>query len=136
MASSDKNKRKKGDEGEEIAAALLASKGCVVIARNKWVSIPGVGRREIDIIALDGDALVLAEVRTREAGERSVDAADSLDARKLRHMFEAANYLLSSRAPGIPAQVKRARIDLIAINKNGAAAELRHIKDLREEKAD
>lgn len=132
--ANDRNRRAEGSEGEDIAAALLASNGCSVLARNYWVSIPNIGRREIDIVAVDGDALVLVEVRMREAGERSIDAADSLDARKYRHMFEAANYLLSSDLFQIPDGVRRARIDLIAINKSGLSAEARHFKDLREQR--
>ncbi|MGW2993823.1 YraN family protein, partial [Streptomyces sp. NPDC001193] len=53
-----------GRYGEELAARRLAEAGMTVIARN-WRCRSG----EIDIVARDGDALVVCEVKTRRAGE-------------------------------------------------------------------
>ncbi|MET9697589.1 YraN family protein [Streptomyces sp. NPDC006529] len=52
-----------GRYGEELAARRLTGAGMTVIARN-WRCRGG----EIDIIARDGDALVVCEVKTRRAG--------------------------------------------------------------------
>jgi putative endonuclease len=49
-----------GRDGEEAAAGYLAQRGMQVVARN-WRCRYG----EIDIIALDGAALVFCEVKTR-----------------------------------------------------------------------
>ena len=49
-----------GRQGEELAAGFLAKAGLVVLERN-WRCKDG----EIDIVALDGRALVICEVKTR-----------------------------------------------------------------------
>ena len=49
-----------GRRGEELAADYLESQGMRIVDRN-WRCPEG----EIDIVALDGDALVIAEVKTR-----------------------------------------------------------------------
>lgn len=49
-----------GEYGERVAAQSLIDAGMVVLARN-WRTTSG----EIDIVARDGDVLVLCEVKTR-----------------------------------------------------------------------
>lgn len=49
-----------GAYGEDVAARHLEEKGLVVLARN-WRCAAG----EIDIVALDGDVIVICEVKTR-----------------------------------------------------------------------
>ena len=51
-----------GRRGEELAAGYLESLGMPIVERN-WRCAEG----EIDIVALDGDALVIAEVKTRRS---------------------------------------------------------------------
>ena len=51
-----------GRRGEELAAEYLESQGMLIVERN-WRCPDG----EIDIVALDGDALVIAEVKTRRS---------------------------------------------------------------------
>ena len=50
-----------GRRGEELAAGYLEAQGMRIVDRN-WRCPEG----EIDIVALDGDALVIAEVKTRK----------------------------------------------------------------------
>ncbi|HAP88620.1 MAG TPA: hypothetical protein DEQ49_07835, partial [Arthrobacter bacterium] len=57
-----KSKDLLGRRGEELAAGYLESLGMLVVERN-WRCTEG----EIDIVALDGDALVIAEVKTRRS---------------------------------------------------------------------
>ncbi|MER5728521.1 YraN family protein [Streptomyces sp. NPDC002138] len=54
-----------GRYGEELAARRLTGAGMTVIARN-WRCRGG----EIDIVAREGDTLVVCEVKTRRAGPR------------------------------------------------------------------
>jgi len=51
-----------GRRGEELAAGYLEAQGMRIVDRN-WRCAEG----EIDIVALDGDALVIAEVKTRKS---------------------------------------------------------------------
>ncbi|MFO8000983.1 MAG: YraN family protein [Marinilabilia sp.] len=51
-----------GKKGEDKAAAYLLEKGYRIVARNFRYD-----RKEVDIIAFDGEELVIVEVRTRES---------------------------------------------------------------------
>ena len=51
-----------GRRGEDLAAGYLEAQGMRIVDRN-WRCSEG----EIDIVALDGDALVIAEVKTRKS---------------------------------------------------------------------
>lgn len=65
-----------GRKGEREAEKLLKRKGYQLLARN-WRS----GRDEVDLICLDGKAVVFVEVRTRKKGAL-VSGFDSIDQRK------------------------------------------------------
>jgi putative endonuclease len=52
-----------GASGEEAAARYIERLGWRVVARNVRV-----GRGELDIVAIDGDELVIVEVRSRRIG--------------------------------------------------------------------
>ena len=56
------DKQKRGEWGEKIALEYLAKKGYTIVAKN-WHN----GHEEIDIIAKDGEMLVIVEVKTRES---------------------------------------------------------------------
>ncbi|MEI6374815.1 MAG: YraN family protein [Actinomycetes bacterium] len=60
-----------GRYGEDVAARYVQQCGWQILARN-WRS----GRGELDVVALDGDCLVVIEVKTR----RSVEFGDPLEA--------------------------------------------------------
>jgi len=53
-----------GIKGEQIATDFLLNKGYIIIHRN-WRS----GRKELDIIAQQGDTLVIVEIKTRTSLE-------------------------------------------------------------------
>src|SRR5690606_27815815 len=65
-----------GRRGEREAEKLLKSKGFVILARN-WRS----GRDEIDLVCIDGKAVVFVAVRAR-AKDALVSGYDSIDRRK------------------------------------------------------
>ncbi|MEU5545897.1 YraN family protein [Streptomyces sioyaensis] len=62
-ASTDTRRRALGRYGEDLAARRLTEAGMRILDRN-WRCRDG----EIDIVAADGDALVVCEVKTRRAG--------------------------------------------------------------------
>ncbi|GAA1599739.1 YraN family protein [Streptomyces globosus] len=95
-----------GRYGEELAVRRLAEAGMTVIERN-WRCREG----EIDILARDGDALVVCEVKTRRAGpyEHPMAAVRPGKAERLRRL--AGRWLADHGGPP-PGGV---RIDLVGI---------------------
>src|SRR5918996_1371726 len=59
-----------GRAAEALAADRLSRAGFAIVARNVRVRTPEVGG-EIDLIALDGHALVFVEVKAGRAGSRA-----------------------------------------------------------------
>ncbi|MDX2393087.1 YraN family protein [Streptomyces sp. NPDC054904] len=95
-----------GRYGEDLAARALTRAGMTVIARN-WRCRGG----EVDIVARDGDALVVCEVKTRRVGnfEHPMAAVRAAKAARLRRLAE--RWLADHGGPP-PGGV---RIDLVAV---------------------
>ncbi|MCF8357500.1 MAG: YraN family protein [Prolixibacteraceae bacterium] len=73
-----------GKKGEEIAINHLVNKGYTIRDRNWYYQ-----KLEIDIVAVDGDELVIVEVKTRSARIYE-DLRDSISSRKIRFLVNAA----------------------------------------------
>lgn len=114
------HRRNLGARGEELAAQYLRAQGLKVLERN-WRCVRG----ELDIVARDGDCLVVVEVRTlRNAHGRSPE--DSVTMAKQRRLLTLAQvYLEQSGWKG------DCRIDIVAVNldRQGQVVQLNHIKD-------
>jgi putative endonuclease len=82
------DRRELGAAAEEIAAAYLAAHGADVLERNYRRRLG-----ELDVIAREGDILLIVEVRTRSTSAYG-DAAASVNARKRRRIVRAAQQLL------------------------------------------
>jgi putative endonuclease len=81
--------KEKGDKGEERAVRFLENAGYVVIAR-KWRTRRG----EVDIIAVKGEVLVFAEVKTLPSG--CFDTLERvLDTRKQKRIVETSKRFLA-----------------------------------------
>ncbi|MFR0356943.1 YraN family protein [Streptomyces sediminimaris] len=96
-----------GRYGEDLAARRLAEAGMTVLDRN-WRD----GRTgEIDIVALDGDVLVVCEVKTRRDGrfEHPMAAVTPEKARRLRNLAERWIQTHGGAPPG------GARVDLVGV---------------------
>jgi putative endonuclease len=85
------HRQKIGQRAEEIAAAFLRAKGLEVLERN-------FRRRlgELDVVARQGEVLIIAEVRTR-ASDLYGGAASSVGFRKQQRLVRAAAQLLQQR---------------------------------------
>ncbi|MCX3058901.1 YraN family protein [Streptomyces beihaiensis] len=106
-----------GKYGEELAARRLAEAGMTVLARNWRAGRSG----EIDIVARDGDAVVVCEVKTRRAGrggrgegrgrafEHPMAAITPDKAHRLRQLAERWAHEHGGAPPG------GIRIDLIGV---------------------
>jgi putative endonuclease len=114
-----KSKDLLGRHGEDLAAGYLESLGMLVVERN-WRCPEG----EIDIVALDGDALVIAEVKTR----RSLDYGhpfEAVGAEKLARLHRLASAWCRDRELRMP----RRRVDVIAVIDDGTGRpEVEHLK--------
>jgi len=112
--------RARGAAGEALAAQHLERLGMRIIARNLHFR-----HAELDLIALDGAALVIVEVRLR-ASARFGSAEASVDGRKQRRIARAAAELLSRG--GLP-RFSRVRFDVVAIDASTAPPVVAHIRD-------
>ncbi len=81
-------KTKLGTAGEKAAVRFLKRGGFKVLARNYTCPIG-----ELDIVAMDENAIVFVEVKTREHG-RDADPESNIDARKRRKLTQVARYWL------------------------------------------
>jgi putative endonuclease len=96
-----------GRRGEDLAHRFLRRQGFVIVARNYRLA---AGNGEADLIAREGDALVIVEVKSRESGAYGPpDRAISEE--KIRHIRRVAREY-SSRS-GTPWE--QVRFDVIAI---------------------
>ncbi|MFC8225824.1 YraN family protein [Streptomyces sp. NPDC057287] len=95
-----------GRYGEDLAARLLADAGMIVLERN-WRCRAG----EIDIVARDGAAVVVCEVKARRAGsfQHPMEAVTPAKADRLRRLAEIWLDRHGGPPPG------GVRIDLIGV---------------------
>ena len=112
--------RARGAAGEALAARHLEQLGLRIVARNVHLR-----HAELDLIALDGTALVVVEVRLR-ASERFGSAAESVDGRKQRRIVRAASELLARG--GLP-RFSRVRFDVVAIDASADPPVVTHFRD-------
>ncbi len=108
-----------GHWGEQVAAEYLEHKGFRILWRN-WRD----GHRDIDIVAIDADQLVIVEVKTRR-NDSYMAPEQAVDQRKIRNLSYAAAKFARSNDLDMPI-----RFDIVAIT--GTAADnctVNHIED-------
>lgn len=94
-----------GRFGEDLAAARLTEAGLRVLARN-WRCPTG----EIDIVARDGDCLVICEVKTRRTNKYGTPA-EAVGQRKVRRLRELALHWLDAQEIYVP----EIRFDVVSV---------------------
>ena len=101
-----------GRFGENVATRHLLAAGLTVLARN-WRCREG----EVDIVALDGDVLVMCEVKTRRGVGfgTPLDAITPAKAARLRRL--ACRWLADQRAasPGDFSAYAEVRFDVVCV---------------------
>ncbi len=100
------SKQISGIKGEDIAASYLVKKGYKIIERNFRAK-----GGEIDIIAIDGDTLVFAEVKARSTDEFG-SPLEAITYRKMKSLVRTAEFY-KLRNPKLPEIL---RIDAVAIS--------------------
>ncbi|MGY0018992.1 YraN family protein [Streptomyces sp. cg35] len=101
-----------GKYGEDLAARRLTDAGMTVLARNWRAGRTG----EIDIVARDGDAIVVCEVKTRRGRGRAGGAFEhpmaAITPAKARRLHELAERWAQEHGGAPPGGV---RIDLVGV---------------------
>lgn len=112
-----------GKAGEERAADYFEGRGFRIIARN-WRCAVG----EIDLVADDGEHLVVVEVKTRR-GEGYGHPFEAIDGRKRARLWRLAVAYVSEHRATV--QGRRLRIDAVALTgADPRTARLEHIVDV------
>ena len=108
-----------GRHCEFMARTYLEQQGYLILETN-WRS----GHKEVDIIAKDGEMLVIVEVKARK-NEDVTNAEDAVDEKKIRNLIRAThNYILLK---GLDCDVRFDIITLVLDDKG--EYKLKHIKD-------
>jgi putative endonuclease len=117
-----------GRDAEDLVAARLARDGWWIVARN--VRTAGV-RGEIDLIALDGPALVFVEVKARRAGSElgPQTPAAAVGRRKRAKLRGLAAAWLRERGYDVPRH-RDLRFDVIGVRLDaaGRVVEYEHLR--------
>lgn len=98
-----------GQRGEQLAMEFLRSQGMTVLDRNWRPHGQGV-RGELDLVARDGDDLVIVEVKTRRSITYGT-AVEAVTTRKMRALRSLALAWLDFRSVHAP----RLRFDVVAV---------------------
>ena len=107
-----------GKQGEEIAVKYLMDKGYEILERN-WRN----RHKEIDIIAKDGNELVVVEVKTRKSNDYG-DPDFAVNKQKQRLLISAANSYIYSNNLDLDT-----RFDIISIIIKDGNPVIDHIED-------
>ena len=108
-----------GAYGERLATRQLIEAGLVVLDRN-WRSATG----EVDIVARDGDVLVLCEVKTRR-GVRFGTPAEAVGRRKVERLRRLASEWLAEAG----VRPREVRFDVLEVySPPGRPPQIRHIR--------
>lgn len=107
-----------GKMGEQMAAKYLTDKGYVILEHNYRR-----GHLEIDLIALDGDELVIVEVKSR-ACDAVLQPEAAVDHRKRLALIRLANEYVKTHN-----RKENVRFDVVGIVSNANGTEIRHLKN-------
>ena len=106
-----------GKWGEDLACEKLVADGYAIVHRN-W----RMGHYEVDIIAMKGNRIVFAEVKTRS--DMDCDPLEAVDSRKIAHIARSADVYIRTYDLHHEAQ-----FDLFAINGTPECYKMEHIAD-------
>ncbi len=106
-----------GKRGEQLALKMLKEKGYTILETN-WRH----EKEEVDIIAQEGDELVIVEVKTRST-DYFGDPEEAVGAAKANRLIQAAEAYVEEHDLNIDV-----RYDIVSIIIN-QGVHIRHIKD-------
>ena len=109
-----------GQDAERLALEMLETQGLKLLLRNYRCP-----QGELDLVLLQGDTLVVAEVRYRKDVSRGTPA-ETVGPDKRRKLILATQHLLKQRAD---LRRKPLRFDVVAITGEGGPAAVEWIQD-------
>ncbi len=107
-----------GKMGEQMAARYLTDKGYIILEHNYRR-----GHLEIDLIALDGDELVIVEVKSR-AYDTILQPEEAVDHMKRLALIRLANEYVKTHG-----SKENVRFDIVTIVSREGGAEIKHLKN-------
>lgn len=111
-----------GRDAEDLAHRYLQRHGLTIVARN-FTTPSGSG--ELDLVAYDGDILVVAEVKSRTSAEYGPPERNVDREKELKLLRGAEDFALRS---GVP--LNRVRFDIVSVVFGPKGPEVRHLKDV------
>lgn len=113
-----KQRKTLGNKGEDLAADYLVKQNYTIISRNARSRYG-----EIDIIAREGDDIVLVEVKTKTNFTQG-EAIELIGPKKIRKLKLLAREFLQNHPD------KNVRFDAVAIDWAGSYPQLEHIQNI------
>lgn len=107
-----------GKMGEQLAARYLTNIGYIILEHNYRR-----GHLEIDLIALDGDELVIVEVKSR-AYDNLLQPEAAVDHKKRLALIRLANEYVKTHN-----RKENVRFDIVSIVTNANGTEKKHLKN-------
>ena len=107
-----------GKMGEQMTAKYLTDKGYIILEHNYRR-----GHLEIDLIALDGDELVIVEVKSR-AYDNILQPEDAVDHKKRLALIRLANEYIKTHG-----RKENVRFDIVTVVSKEGGAEIKHLKN-------
>ena len=107
-----------GKMGEQMTAKYLTDKGYIILEHNYRR-----GHLEIDLIALDGDELVIVEVKSR-AYDTVLQPEDAVGHKKRQALIRLANEYVKSHN-----RRENVRFDIVTVVSKEGGAESKHLKN-------
>jgi putative endonuclease len=107
-----------GKLGEQMTAKYLVDKGYIILEHNYRR-----GHLEIDLIALDGDELVIVEVKSR-AYDTILQPEEAVDHKKRLALIRLANEYVKTHN-----RKENVRFDIVTIVSKPDGAEIKHLKN-------
>ena len=107
-----------GKMGEQLAARYLEDRGYTIVEHNYRR-----GHLEIDLIALDGNELVVVEVKSR-SNDNILQPEEAVGHKKRLALIRLANEYVKTHG-----RKENVRFDIVSIISNGKRSEIKHIKN-------
>ena len=107
-----------GKVGEQMTAKYLTDKGYIILEHNYRR-----GHLEIDLIALDGDELVIVEVKSR-VYDNILQPEDAVDHKKRLALIRLANEYVKTHG-----RKENVRFDIVTVVSKEGGAEIKHLKN-------